>query len=60
MEEIHHCLPYSAEVISTVVELAHTGATTTKKSILEEQLQMAAHYDISLLTKICSNSLSPL
>ena len=54
-EETHHCLPYSTEVISTIVELAYTGATTTKESILEEQLQMAAHYDIGLLTKICSD-----
>ena len=54
-EETHHCLPYSTEVISTIVELAYTGATTTKESILEEQLQMAAHYDITLLTKICSD-----
>ena len=54
-EETHHCLPYSTEVISTIVELAYTGATTTKESILEEQLQMAAHYDIALLTKICSD-----
>ena len=56
-EETHHCLPYSTEVISTIVELAYTGATTTKESILEEQLQMAAHYDITLLTKICSDFL---
>ena len=56
-EETHHCLPYSTEVISTIVELAYTGATTTKESILEEQLQMAANYDISLLTKICSDFL---
>ena len=54
-EETHHCLPYSTEVISTIVELAYTGATTTKESILEEQLQMAAHYGITLLTKICSD-----
>ena len=54
-EETHHCLPYSTEVISTIVELAYTGVTTTKESILEEQLQMAAHYDITLLTKICSD-----
>ena len=54
-EETHHCLPYSTEVISTIVELAYTGATTTKESILEEQLQMAAHFDITLLTKICSD-----
>ena len=56
-EETHHYLPYSTEVVSSVVELAYTGVTTTKESILEEQLQMAAHYDISLLTKICSNFL---
>ena len=56
-EETHHCLPYSTEVISTIVELAYTGATTTKESILEEQLQMAAHYGITLLTKICSDFL---
>ena len=56
-EETHHCLPYSTEVISTIVELAYTGVTTTKESILEEQLQMAAHYDIALLTKICSDFL---
>ena len=54
-EETHHCLPYSAEVIYSIVELAYTGATTTKESILEEQLQMAAHYGITLLTKICSD-----
>jgi len=54
-EQTHHCLPYSTEVISTIVELAYTGATTTKESILEEQLQMAAHYGITLLTKICSD-----
>ena len=56
-EKTHHCLPYSTEVISTIVELAYTGATTTKESILEEQLQMAAHYGITLLTKICSDFL---
>ena len=56
-EETHHCLPYSTDVICTIVELAYTGATTTKESIVEEQLQMAAHYGISLMTKICSDFL---
>ena len=56
-EETHHCLPYSTEVVSTIVELAYTGATTTKESIVVEQLQMAAHYGITLLTKICSDFL---
>ena len=54
-EEAHHCLPYSTEAISTLVELAYTGATTTNESILEEQLAIADHYGISLLTKICSD-----
>ena len=53
----NHCLPYSTEVISTIVELAYTGATTTKESIVVEQLQMAARYGITLLTKICSDFL---
>ena len=39
-QETHNCLPYSTEVISTIVELAYTGATTTKESILEEQLHL--------------------
>ena len=55
--DTNHCLPYSTEVISTIVELAYTGATTTKESIVVEQLQMAAHYGITLLTKICSDFL---
>ena len=54
-KETHHYLPYSTEVVSSVVELAYTGVTTTKESILEEQLKMAAHYNIGLLTKICSD-----
>ena len=50
-------LPYSDEVIWGLLELAYTGATTTNESTVEEQLQMAAHYSITLLTKICSDFL---
>ena len=54
-EETQHSLPYSSKVISTIVELAYTGATTTDEDILEEQLKMAKHFGIDLLTKICSD-----
>ena len=45
----HHCLPYSSEVISSLVELAYTGATCTINSIVKEQVQMAYH----LITAYC-------
>ena len=35
-EETQHSLPYSSKVISTIVELAYTGATTTDEDMLEE------------------------
>ena len=54
-EEAQHSLPYSSKVISTIVELAYTGATTTDEDILEEQLKMAKHFGIDPLTKICSD-----
>ena len=48
----HHCLPYSSEVISSLVELAYTGATCTINSIVKEQVQMAYHYNNSILPNI--------
>ena len=53
--EMEHNLPYSSKVISTIVELAYTGATTTDEDLLEEQLKMAKHFGIDLLTKIRSD-----
>ena len=44
----HHCLPYNSEVISSIVELAYTGATCTIKGIVKEQVQMAYHYNTSI------------
>ena len=48
-------IPFSMEVVNSLVDLAYTGKVTITERTLEEQMQLAAHYKIDIFTKICGD-----
>ena len=48
-------IPFSTEVVNSLVHLAYTGKVTITERTLEEQMELAARYNINIFTKICGN-----
>ena len=48
-------IPFSTEVVNSLVHLAYTGKAFITERTLEEQMELAARYNVNIFTKICSD-----